>query len=298
MKVAGLFSGIGGFELGLERAGMEIVAFCENDKKCQLVLKKHWPDVPTYGDIRELTHEQLKADEIPTIDLMCGGFPCQPFSNAGKRTGKPDDRYLWPEMFRVIKEVRPAWVVGENVTGIVSLALDQVLSDLENEGYATRTFNIPACAVNAPHQRKRIWIVAYSKHGRWNEGAKKTGWEERVIAKRLCRSGRTKDVVYPTSPRLSDGTTQEVGQLAALTQSKRSGCGNVSHPNIYRTIRNQSENGQGIGLVKNSWWKVEPDVGRVANGVPGRVDRLKQLGNAVVPQIVEIIGRAIMEVNR
>ena len=154
--VLDLFSGIGGFSLGLERAGMQTVAFCENDKFCQKVLAKHWPDIPIHENIEELDGRQYRG----TVDLVCGGFPCQPFSVAGQQRGAEDDRALWPEMLRVIREVEPAWVIGENVSGIINMELDNVLSDLENSGYSCQTFVIPACAVDAPHRRDRVWIIA------------------------------------------------------------------------------------------------------------------------------------------
>jgi len=156
-----LFSGIGGFDLGLEKAGMICKWQCEIDPFCNKVLAKHWPNVKRYGDIKEIGGYNLE-----TVDLICGGFPCQPFSFAGKRRGKKDDRYLWPEMLRVIAEVKPAWVIGENVPGIIHMELDKALSDLEAEGYETQTLIIPACAVDAPHRRDRIWILAYSKTNR------------------------------------------------------------------------------------------------------------------------------------
>jgi DNA (cytosine-5)-methyltransferase 1 len=166
MRVLDLFSGIGGFSLGLEAAGMKTVAFCEIDKYCRRVLEKRFPGVPIFEDIRQLTKQSLQEagvmSDAEPIDLICGGFPCQPFSVAGKQRGKDDDRYLWPEMLRVISEVRPNWVIGENVPGIIKLALDNVLSDLEGIGYTCQPFTIPACAVNAPHKRDRVWIVAYS----------------------------------------------------------------------------------------------------------------------------------------
>ena len=154
--VLDLFSGIGGFSLGLERAGMQTVAFCENDKFCQKVLAKHWPDIPIHENIEELDGRQYRG----TIQLICGGFPCQPYSVAGDQRGAEDDRALWPEMLRVIREVEPAWVIGENVSGIINMELDNVLSDLENSGYSCQTFVIPACAVDAPHRRDRVWIIA------------------------------------------------------------------------------------------------------------------------------------------
>lgn len=144
----------------MERTGgFETVAFCEIEDYPRKVLAKHWPNVPIYDDVRELTAEKLKDDGI-TVDVICGGFPCQPFSTAGKRRGEDDDRHLWPEFDRLIREIRPRWVIGENVAGLIPMGLDTVLSDLENAGYAWETFVIPACALNAQHRRDRVWIVA------------------------------------------------------------------------------------------------------------------------------------------
>jgi DNA (cytosine-5)-methyltransferase 1 len=156
-KVGSLFSGIGGMDLGLQRVGMEIAWQVEIDEFCNKVLEKHWPDVKRYGDIKN-----VKGTELGTVNVICGGFPCQPFSNAGKRRGKEDDRYLWPEMLRVVSEVRSDWVIGENVGGFINMGLDNCISDLENQGYEVQAFIIPACAVNAPHRRDRVWIVANS----------------------------------------------------------------------------------------------------------------------------------------
>ena len=236
MKVLDLFSGIGGFSLGLERAGMETVAFCEIEPFCQKVLAKHWPGVPIYDDVRQLNGERFGA-----VDLICGGYPCQPFSVAGKRDGERDDRHLWPEFARLIREIRPRWVIGENVAGHITLGLDDVLSDLERLGYAWEVFVIPACAVGARHRRDRVWIIANA----------------------LRERGRGRN------PEWKDA-------------------GNVGE-----SPRDSRPNTAGVGA-----WDTEPDVGRVANGVPRRVDRLRSLGNAVVPQIPEIIGRAIMEIER
>ena len=158
-----LFSGIGGLDLAAEAAGFRTVGQCEWADYPTKVLEKHWPDVPRWRDIRTLTKESFyERTGLQTVDVISGGFPCQPFSCAGKRRGKDDDRYLWPEMLRVINELRPTWVVGENVAKIVNMALDQVLSDLENQGYQTRAFIIPACGVDAPHRRDRCAIVAYA----------------------------------------------------------------------------------------------------------------------------------------
>ena len=169
LRTLDLFSGIGGFARGLEATDFfETSCFIEQEPYCQAVLRYHWPDVPVLGDIRDVRRSDLPD---PDPDVICGGFPCQPFSHAGRQQAQDDPRHLWPEMFRLIRECRPTWVVGENVAGIISLGLDEVLSDLESEGYATRTFNIPACAVGAPHIRQRIWIVAHADSQSEPDGA-------------------------------------------------------------------------------------------------------------------------------
>ena len=150
-----LFSGIGGFALAARWNGYRTVGFCDNEPYAQAVLKKHWPEVPCHKDIRE-----VRGDLYAGVTLLTGGFPCQPFSVAGKQRGKDDNRYLWPEMLRVIREARPAWIIGENVAGIVNLALDTVCADLEAEGYEVEPIIIPACAVDAPHRRDRVWVIA------------------------------------------------------------------------------------------------------------------------------------------
>ena len=158
-----LFSGIGGLDLAAEMAGIVTVGQCEWADYPTKILERHWPDVPRWRDIRTLTKESFyERTGLRTVDIVSGGFPCQPFSVAGKRGGEEDDRYLWPEMLRVIHELRPSWVLGENVPGIVNMALDTVLSDLENEGYTGQAFIVPACGVDAPHRRDRVAILAYS----------------------------------------------------------------------------------------------------------------------------------------
>ena len=158
-----LFSGIGGLDLAAEAAGFVTVGQCEWADYPTKVLEKHWPDVPRWRDIRTLTKESFyERTGLRTVDVVSGGFPCQPFSVAGKQGGKEDDRYLWPEMLRVIRELRPRWVLGENVPGLINLALDTVLSDLDREGYTAQTFVVPAAGVDAPHRRDRVFIVAYA----------------------------------------------------------------------------------------------------------------------------------------
>lgn len=167
-----LFTGIGGLDLAAEWAGMVTVGQCEIADYPTKVLEKHWPDIPRWRDIRELTAESFyERTGLRTVDVISGGFPCQPFSIAGEHRGEEDDRYLWPEMLRVIKELKPTWVVAENVPNIVNMALDQVLSSLESEGYETGALLIPACGVNAWHKRERIAILGYSCGGRLRGGA-------------------------------------------------------------------------------------------------------------------------------
>ena len=151
-----LFSGIGGFALAARWAGIETIQFIEIDKFCQKVLEKNFPNVPIYDDIKTFDATYLNGK----VDILTGGFPCQPFSVAGKKQGSKDERYLWPEMFRIIKECNPAWIISENVSGIIPM-LDPILQDLEREGYDWRAYLIPACALGAPHKRERIWIIAH-----------------------------------------------------------------------------------------------------------------------------------------
>jgi DNA (cytosine-5)-methyltransferase 1 len=324
MKFISLFAGIGGFDLGLERAGMQCVGQVEIDKKCQAVLAKHWPNVKRMGDIRE-----VKGDEFGPVDLICGGFPCQPFSHAGKRKGEADNRYLWPEMVRVIAAVGPAWVLGENVAGIISMALDKVHSDLESIGYQVQSFIIPACAVDAPHRRDRVWIVAHSKHdprcskrrieqggemGRGPSEKQNTMFERGGNALADAQGVGGGPRLYKDRPKCNGDQSSDCRENVSnsggegLQRSERGGAlydeGSPAHGSTSEFCEDVSDDGlrssegQGsseCGRSQPARWLSEPDVGRVAHGIPHRVDRLKQLGNAVVPQVVEEIGRAIMK---
>jgi DNA (cytosine-5)-methyltransferase 1 len=158
-----LFSGIGGFALAAEWAGFKTIGFCEIDKFCQGVLKRHWPEVPIHENIKE-----LRGGAYAGCTLLTGGFPCQPFSSAGKRRGKNDDRHLWPEMFRIIQEAKPSWVIGENVAGLINMELEQAIIDLEGNGYEVQPIVIPACAIGAVHRRDRVWIIANANRKRQN----------------------------------------------------------------------------------------------------------------------------------
>ena len=288
MKVLDLFSGIGGFSLGLERAGMETIAFCEIEPFCREVLKKHWPSVPIYEDIKKLDGGKIEAD------VICGGYPCQPFSVAGNRRGEEDDRHLWPEMFRIIKEVRPSWVICENVYGHVSMGLDEVLSNLGAEGYSTKVFIVPACGLDAPHRRNRVWIVANSSSPASGGGEINNvcNGQERRSPKEGSEGIQPKDRKSRTGNAKSGSKTMADTNNEGLQRRQK-----ARNPKRGRKERNK----QPTGCDKlQEWrnWEPEPPVGRVANGIPRRVDRLKALGNAVVPQIPEQIGRVIMEIER
>ena len=240
MKHLDLFSGIGGFSLGLEAAGMETVAFCEIEPFCQKVLRKHWPDVPIYDDVKELTNERLRADGITDIDVISGGFPCQDLSVCGYQEGINADRSgLWSEIARLVGEIRPRYAIVENVTALISgdsgRWFGKVLGDLAEIGYDAEWDCIQPAHVGIPSARDRVWICAYPA---------KEHVEEVVDKRRL---------------------------------SFKPG-------------------GMGADHLSRTGWSVDSSrMGRGINGVPDDVDRFESLGNAVVPQVVEQIGRAIME---
>jgi len=320
LKHLDLFSGIGGFSLGLETAGLvETVAFCDFDDYCQQVLKKNFPGVPVYSDVKELNHERLEADGIDTIDIITGGYPCQPFSVAGRKKGEQDPRHVWPEMFRLIQELRPTWVIGENVGGHIKLGLDTVLENLESEGYSARTFSISATSIGANHKRERVWIMAHSDEmqrqflcRQESEQTQKTfeGIGERsgapISMAHSERLGRTKgtqeskefegkESSYQSDNRSERRTESQPSEDVANSEGSE---GNVDDPNQGNSKTSQKELSREYGSAcgVGTWWSVEPDVGRVAHGVPDRVDRLKCLGNSVVPQIPYVIGLTIKKI--
>ena len=281
-----LFSGIGGFAKAAREAGFRTIGFCEIDKYCQKVLAEnfmayavrhteqeqgHWSSTELlerearmesgsesppriYSNIFDLNGADFKG-----ISLITGGFPCQPFSVAGKRGGAEDDRAIWPQMFRVISEARPAWVLGENVPGIIPMELDNVLSDLEGIGYAARAFVIPACAVDARHRRDRVWIVARNSES--NGSNSQRGFQDRAnsITSGICGS-------------VPDSNQSGLEGQRAIASGTRTQLDNTGY---------------------HCRWLPEPDVGRVAHGIRNRVDRLKGLGNAIVPQVAYEILREI-----
>ena len=381
LKVLDLFSGLGGFSLGLERTGhFETVAFCDNDKYSKLIIDKHWKGKKVYEDVREITKEKLIADGIELPDVITGGFPCQPFSVAGKQKGTSDDRHLWPEMFRIIKTLKPRIVVGENVRGIVNIqdgmVFETVCTNLEDEGYEVQAFNIPAAGVGAPHRRERIWIIATlgdpkydgpltDEIGRRNEeinggtekrqnnsfefkgtsgrednenlsinvanandeglrtriggsdddhakesrsrrtdGGRSTSDDERHNT--TSTTNETMDVANSESfrsreTRYSDQEEGSEGSRATQLNGSRRDVANANSQRQQEQCRSKSVSKERAELARSSgeersgWWEVEPNVGRVADGLPGRVHRLKGLGNSIVPQIVEEIGKALIK---
>jgi len=299
-----LFSGIGGLDLAAEMAGFQTVGQCEWADYPTKVLEKHWPDVPRWRDIRTLTGDSFyERTGLRTVDVISGGFPCQPFSVAGKKRGKEDDRYLWPEMCRVISELRPTWVIGENVPGIINLALDQVLSDLENEGYEVQAFVIPACGVDAPHRRYRVAIVAHTKgrgdNGRMFGGAENAGQDvqgrsdNRRGAQEFFGGERRQDQPCPAG--MADGLRTGIHEAASDTISERlagSASGEIFRGGVLQKLT------PGTLGTHFAWedWPPEPGVDRVVDGLPHRMDRLKCLGNAVVPQQFYPLFKAIYDI--
>lgn len=254
MKVLDLFSGIGGFSLGLRRAGMQTKAFCEIDPFCQKVLAKHWPKIKIHEDIRELDGKKYKK----TIDLVCGGFPCQPFSSAGKRRGAADDRYLWAEMLRIIRQVQPAWIIVENVIGFEYLALDDCVADMERAGYAFQIFDLPAISVGARHRRHRLWIVANA-----------------------VRDGRRRGNGN------NESSGHENGDLATPSEKRRQIFARETWPD------DETPNRRFRTLCPT-----EPALSRRNHGVSSWMDRYRSLGNAVVPAVVKQIGTHIMQIEK
>jgi DNA (cytosine-5)-methyltransferase 1 len=278
VRVLDLFSGIGGFSLGLERAGMTTAAFCEVDPFCRRVLAKHWPKVPCYDDVRTLTGERLAADGI-SVDVICGGFPCQDISVAGNGAGLVGERSgLWRDYARLIGEIRPRFVIVENVAALLFRGLGDVLGDLATFGYDAEWHCISAAAVGAPHRRDRVWIIAYQR-----------------VADADRRQGLHDLQLHPSD----GGEVFQKGTVGELHRGSRgedvadaSGQG-LPVPQREALLGTGRWN-EGRAASGGGGWPPEPCVGRVAHGVSARVDRLRAIGNAVVPQIPELIGRAIM----
>lgn len=301
-----LFSGIGGLDLAAEWAGFTTVGQCEFADYQTKVLEKHWPDVPRWRDIRTLTKESFyERTGRRTVDIISGGFPCQPFSVAGKQKGKEDDRYLWPEMLRVIRELTPHWVIGENVPGILHIAGRTVCEDLEREGYAVTVFNFEAAAVGAPHRRDRVFFVANT--GSCGFGRERDFCNIRQLQGREIGQGKadiieqsnkiSADVADSNNPGLQGRECEELPECSGERAAWQGNTYVANAKSIGRRACGAEPERQPREprTCWGDWWAVEPDVGRVANGVSHRVDRLKCLGNAVVPQQAYPIFRAIAE---
>tara|TARA_R100000234_G_scaffold120021_1_gene104893 strand:- start:7000 stop:7911 length:912 start_codon:yes stop_codon:yes gene_type:complete len=291
LKVLDLFSGIGGFSLGLEwTGGFETVAFCEIEKFPQQVLKKHWSHVPIYSDVKELTYEKLRADGIVRPDIITGGYPCQPFSVAGKQAGERDKRHLWGEMFRLVKECRPSWVIGENVSGHIKLGLDTVLDNLESEGYQARTFSISASSIGAWHKRERVWIVANSKCNTNKHTLKGCTRKKEKISNKYRQNNSTARESCRTSSIRESNNKHDVSNSTSSKRDEHEIDGGHGEFETQEISRDRSSL-----LGESPWWLSEPNVGRVVDGLPNRSHRIKALGNSVVPQIPMLIGEAILK---
>ena len=364
-------SGIGGFSLGFRWAALSNpVAFCEIDPYCQRVLAKNFPNIPIFNDVKELVNARPESTRtIPDHDILTSGYPCQPFSVAGQRRGEEDERNIWPYVYEIVKRKRPTWCVFENVYGHVTMGLDQVLHEMALEGYATQTFIVPACGINAPHKRDRLWIVGNTEHNGSltskigggdekdsrgsSQGQNKTEQSSRTSGRKdngtmadseseglqgfdKCGSSISserneitdigtkdsgdKNVSDSNNPRNrtskhgvdQNGKAIKQGrEIISQSESSRhsqdvadSKClGRESRTSIREELAREKSHGQSNNRSTDgsaqerarSWWDVEPNVGRVAYGIPSRVDRLKGLGNAIVPQIAMQIGLSIKE---
>ena len=311
--------------MGFQRAGLSHpVLFCDIEPWSRQVLAKHWPDVPIAEDVKELASDPGRL--VPDCDILTAGYPCQPFSQAGVRRGEEDDRHIWPEIFTIVQAKRPAWCVFENVSGHISLGLDQVLSDLESKGYAVQPFVVPACAVDAPHRRDRVWIIAAhadrdgepddavnAKSGCWELGASNVGnsknnrrdrWPTQVRRERASdQSDKSKLGLRGEFGRSSKNVADTDGQQRRGGYANRQDASDVGQPSrrqrhdarrVGAGVTQPSVGGMADGIPT---WLDEPrDIPRIATGVKQRAARLKGLGNAIVPQIAMQIGLTIKAV--
>ena len=304
LTVGSLFSGIGGLDLGLERAGMNVIWQSEIDPYGCRVLKKHWPEVVNHGNIKE-----INWGDVVRPDIICGGYPCQPFSTAGKRNGTDDPRHLWPWVREAISELRPKYAILENVRGHVSLGLSTVLGEMASIGYDAEWQIVSAASVGAPHRRERVIIVAYPNGGRQQECKSEAEQTPGVS----CGCKQCADAIGELANTDSFGCVRRQSQVftadrwlnaLSLIGSCSTNVANPSqqHSNGEPDNTRNSQRPETVSQFGNSgWsqrasnWQTEPDVGRVAHGIPSRVDRLKGLGNAVVPQVAELIGRMVID---
>jgi len=328
LKLLDLFSGIGGFSLGLESTGyFETIAFVEKDKFCQQVLQKNFKDTPIESEVRDVKGDKYAAD------IITGGFPCQPFSVAGKRRGTEDDRYLWDETIRIIRECKPRWFIGENVEGIINIqegvVLRQVQDDLEKEGFQVQCLVIPASGIGAWHQRKRVWIVAHSNSNRDRYEIRSSNGEEKEIQREYRKKDNTTgksfgaDANVPNTNSFrhrgwsSKGCTNERWSFLSREQEGRKMGSEAQRCNV-DVPNSNSEGSQGYRLQSNmetkqrqissensikeqhTWWQAQSSFCGVPNGISyeldkGRSNRIKSLGNSIVPLIARELGIAIMK---
>ena len=327
LKVLDLFSGIGGFSLGLESTGhFETIAFCEKDQFCQKVLQKNFKNIPIEGDVRNVKGEKYKAD------VVTGGFPCQPFSVAGKRKGTDDDRYLWDETIRVVKECKPKWFIGENVEGLINIqegmVLRQVQTDLEKEGFEVQCLIIPASGIGAWHQRKRIWIIGCNvsnsnarfgigenqeiqtrgntfttsgedvpnTFGKLSNECSSTTRDSSTKFKRVeCNQSWNWNEVWSKTERCSEQDREDVSN----TNSKGSQRLGIQSDNLQKGNKTTINSNNSIEK-QQTWWQTQSELCGVPNGVSyeldkDRANRVKSLGNSIVPQIARELGKAIIE---
>jgi DNA (cytosine-5)-methyltransferase 1 len=287
LKVLDLFSGIGGFSLGLESTGhFETIAFCEKDEFCQKVLQKNFKNIPIEGDVRNVKGDKYKAD------VVVGGFPCQSISIAGKQKGKDDDRFLFPEMLRVIKEVKPRWIIGENVQNLINISngtiLREIVEGLETEGFEVQCFSISASSQGAWHKRERVWIIASNTNNRLSIG------ENQEIQTRgnTFNNGSSSNV--PNSQCNEDKHTPTrqsgTGELWGFYSEKEK---QTSHDLWSKTSRCNAP------FRQKSWWQTQSELCRIPHGLStsmdrNRANRIKSLGNSIVPQIARELGKAII----
>ena len=327
LKLLDLFSGLGGFSLGLESTGFfETIAFVEKDEFCQKVLKKNFKNIPIEGDIRNVKGDRYKAD------VITGGFPCQPFSVAGKRKGTDDDRYLWDETIRVVRECKPKWFIGENVEGLVNIqdgmVLRQVQDDLEKEGFQVQCLIIPASGIGAFHQRKRIWIIGCNvSNSNTRFGIREN---QEIQTRRNTSTNGSKDVSNPFG-KLSDGCSSTTRNSKTKfkgmecnqswnwneVRSKTERCSEQDREDVSNSDgkrlqgrkfqhhletgkQSTTNNGKNSSKEQQTWWQTQSYLCGVPNGVSygldkNRANRIKALGNSIVPQIARELGLAIME---
>ena len=261
LKHVDLCSGIGGFSLAFEEVGLSrTIMFCDTEKWCRQLLAKHWPDVPITEDVKELANDPERL--VPDCDILTAGYPCQSFSVAGKQRGTEDDRHIWPYIFRIVAHKRPTWCVFENVYGHVGMGLDEVLHDLESEGYSTRTFIVPASAIGARHKRDRLWVVAHT------DSERRCSW---------------------------DTKRQDAGNVGEPSRSARNNTRGVEERQSLPELVRMAD-GLPSRLDGFDGWDTEPeDIPRVVTGLKGSANTRKCLGNAIVPQIAMNIGLAIKE---